>query len=320
MKLDFKPNFLIRHPVIQTILGSKQPASMTPSNETVELIPVPDGSGDKLAVLNGSKNQGSKLQILLVPGLGSSAKAPGLKRLTFRLEDAGFHVFRMNHRGVSDGAKHSKSIYHGGRSDDVAEVIRFIEETISPSSKVILISLSMGGNMALKALGEHRFQKVIKHISLSPVINLKESSQAMSHIHGGFYQKVFQKPIEAYCRKRHREFPELGPYQPTRPFTLAGFDREYTAIQGGFTDVDEYYKQSSAKEKMANTEIDTSIIFSLDDKIEPLKDYINSKKINLISTKYGGHLGFVRSFPIGAKSFWADDLILELIGKLDQES
>lgn len=314
---EFTPNPLLRNAFMQSLLGARCPKKLKASKGDVKFAETLDGSGDQLAILAGRKNQDAKKHVMIVPGLGSSARAPNVERLAAQCERLGYHVFRMNHRGVSAGSKAARQIYHGGRSEDVIAAIKYIDSNLEDDHEITLVSLSLGSNMALKALGELGRDKedhlVNLHIAVSPVVNLKESAAALGRVYGGFFQKLFQKPIERYCKRRHSLHPDLGEYQPTVPFSVQRFDEEYTAPQAGYRNANEYYAHATAKNVMDKTNVRTVLIYSSDDFLEPLKDFPMNENFSVIKTSYGGHIGFVSSILDGENGFWLDNTLKQIL-------
>lgn len=317
---EFKPSFLIKHPLVQSILGTRCPSDCTPSDSDIVLVDTLDQSGDQLAVLSGTANNLEKKHVLLVPGLGSSAKALNIQRLAAKLEQTGWHVFRMNHRGSGEGEGKAKQIYHSGRSQDVIACLHYFTQTYVQDQVITVVSSSMGANLTLKAFGENHSSehkivsnRVVLHIAISPVINLLESSKGMSKLYGGFIEKYFKKSIEKYCVRRHKIFADLGPFQMPRPFSIYAFDSAYTAPAAGYSSAEEYYAASTAKSVMGNTSVDTVLIYSQDDFLEPLKDFPLNNKITAIKTRHGGHMGFVSSVFGKRRKYWLDECVADIL-------
>ena len=91
---------------------------------------------------------------LLVHGLGGSADSPYMVRIASKLVDRGVRAFRLDHRTCGAGADLSRQPYHAGLSCDVRAAAWFLAG-LCPGSALGLAGFSMGGNMVLKALGEH---------------------------------------------------------------------------------------------------------------------------------------------------------------------
>ena len=95
--------------------------------------------------------------VLLVHGLGGSADSPYMVRIAAKLADRGVRAFRMDHRTCGAGADLSRQPYHAGLSGDVRAAAWSLcgPGGLCPGSPLGIAGFSMGGNMVLKALGEH---------------------------------------------------------------------------------------------------------------------------------------------------------------------
>jgi uncharacterized protein len=87
----------------------------------------------------------------------------------------------MNMRSCGDGEIFSPSIYHAGRSEDVAIVMAELARTYLIRS-VALVGYSMGGNLVLKLAGERGaaappYLKAV--VGVSPLMDLADSSAAL---------------------------------------------------------------------------------------------------------------------------------------------
>ena len=89
----------------------------------------------------------------------------------------------MDLRGAGAGAALAVKPYHGGCSEDVAAVVRFIER-LCPGSPITLLGFSLGGNIILKLLGEAPDRvpaAVVRAAVVNPPIDLEQSVVGLSH-------------------------------------------------------------------------------------------------------------------------------------------
>src|SRR5215470_4520805 len=90
-----------------------------------------------------------RLTVVLIHGLEGSSNSQYVLSNSTRTWMAGCNVVRMNMRSCGGTDKFSPTIYHSGRSNDVACVVD--EITAEHGLKAIaLIGYSMGGNLVLK--------------------------------------------------------------------------------------------------------------------------------------------------------------------------
>ena len=65
----------------------------------------------------------------------------------------GIRVVRVNLRGAGDGFGLARGIYHAGRSDDLREVVAWLEQRAG-GSPIGLVGFSLGANLVLKLAAE----------------------------------------------------------------------------------------------------------------------------------------------------------------------
>ena len=114
----------LAHGVLSTAVAACVAPWCVPKGQVSEgfVVRLADGS-----VLTGEIDEPESgpavAHVLLVHGLGSSAHDPGVRRLALVLAKHGFMVYRMNHRNAGSGQGLAGGIYHGGRSDDILQVL-----------------------------------------------------------------------------------------------------------------------------------------------------------------------------------------------------
>ena len=93
------------------------------------------------------------LTVILVHGLEGSSESQYMLGITERGLACGMNVVRMNQRNCGGTDSFSPTLYHSGRSRDVAAAAQHLvnEEQLS---RFALAGFSMGGNLVLKTAGE----------------------------------------------------------------------------------------------------------------------------------------------------------------------
>src|SRR5579872_7184240 len=125
------------------------------------------------------------LTVLIVHGLEGSSDSQYMLGVAAKGMAAGMNVVRMNQRncGGTDGL--SPTLYHSGRSRDVAAVAHNLVQQ-DHVSRFALAGFSMGGNLVLKLAGEWakegppQFRAVV---AVCPSMNLAASADAL-HLAG----------------------------------------------------------------------------------------------------------------------------------------
>ncbi|HZP61929.1 MAG TPA: alpha/beta fold hydrolase, partial [Terriglobales bacterium] len=91
--------------------------------------------------------------LIVVHGLEGSSDSEYMLGLTAKGAAGGMNVIRMNQRNCGGTDHLAPTLYHSGRSQDVAEVAQsFIRR--DGLQHVALVGFSMGGNLVMKLAGE----------------------------------------------------------------------------------------------------------------------------------------------------------------------
>ena len=149
----FEPHPWLKGGHAQTIvaryLGGEQKKLISTAHE----IELPDG--DRLVVLESVPPgwNSRRPTAVLVHGLAGCADGNYIVRVARRLLDLGIRVVRVNLRGAGAGFGLARQIYHAGRSDDLREVVRWLDHR-DPGSRIGLIGFSLGANLVLKLAAE----------------------------------------------------------------------------------------------------------------------------------------------------------------------
>ena len=233
-----------------------------------------------------------------IEGSSASTYMLGTAEKAFR---EGFNVVRMNLR-TCGGTEHlTSSVYHGGLSEDLREVVRqLIEE--DGLSRLFLVGFSRGGNMVLKLSGEYGSNppKEVKGVvAISPSVDLTASAELILKRSNWIYHRDFVYRLKQRIRTKHKLFPgdyDIGGLSSIR--TLRDFDNRFTARAHGFADAEDYYYKASSIRVIDQIHIPTLIIHAQDDPFipfSPLRDaaIANNPYILLIDPERGGHVAFV---------------------------
>src|SRR6267154_858720 len=134
-----------------------------------------------LAHCNWQSDRRSPLTIILVHGLEGSSESQYMLGIAQRGLALGMNVVRMNQRNCGGTEALAPTLYHSGRSQDVAAVAQNLIEQ-DHISRFALAGFSMGGNLVLKLAGEwgstgpQQFRAVA---GVCPAINLAASADAL---------------------------------------------------------------------------------------------------------------------------------------------
>jgi len=290
----YNPNWFFRNMHISTIWASqfRKTPKLKLERHQVEL-----NDGDFIH-LDTHLKQNKKL-IILLHGLEGNSKSKYMQSMAHLFIKSQYDVVLMNHRSCSGEDNRLFSCYHSGKSDDLNEIITYINDKYSYNS-IYIIGFSLGGNICLKYLGEYwtKPKNLKACVSISPPIDLEACGFALNLPKNWIYAQTFLKTMRKKLQLKLQKFPEHNKGQLERVNNLHDFDNEYTGPAHGFGNAQGYYDNCSSKGIIKNITIPTYILVAQNDSFmeKPCYPYETVNKmpnVFLETPKYGGHVGFV---------------------------
>jgi hypothetical protein len=180
-----------------------------------------------------------------------------------------------------------------------------------------LAGFSLGGNLALKWLGESSGAATVgtahptidRAIAVCPPIDLAACARMLARPMGRVYERHLVGLVWRSLMKRRKTLPDLplGKLQ-RRPRRLRELDDLYTAPVGGFCDVDDYYQQCSARTVVPRIRIPTTILVAEDDPVVDATTFDDAlpSHVRLHVVRHGGHLGFLGRRGADPDWHWMD--------------
>jgi predicted alpha/beta-fold hydrolase len=317
---DFRPLRFLSNPHLQTLLGNllRGPAFRHPTLERQVLLP----DGDRL-VLHDSvppRWQAGAPIALLVHGLGGSHSSGYMHRVARLLLRRGVRAVRMDLRGSGRGAALARRTYNGGCSEDVRAAALEVLDW-SPSSPMLLLGFSLGGNIVLKFAGEAAAQPLpgLRRVAaVAPPIDLVHSARLISAPRNRLYELYFLRNLVRQVRLQQRSFPDQPALRFPPRLTLRRFDDLYTAPRGGFRDALDYYQRASSLPLIGNITVPTLILAARDDPfvpVEPFESLPRLAHLEVCLANHGGHLGFLGRDGAGGIR-WAEQRVVDWATRL----
>ncbi len=262
-----------------------------------ERIDLPDG--DFLDLDWSLATTPSKKVVILIHGLEGNAQRAYITGSAKAFNANGFDACAINLRTCSGVPNRLYRSYHSGATEDLEAVIDHILE-LKNYSELYLKGFSLGGNMALKYLGENRtVPKEIKAaIAVSVPCSLHSSLKELLKTKNLPYAKRFKKHLVEKLREKQQLFPDkISDKDIKNVVTLKDFDDVYTSRAHGFKDALDYYDKCSCKQFLQNIQIPSLIVNARNDSFLgpecfPLEEAKDNPNLYLEMPKYGGHVGF----------------------------
>lgn len=324
---NFSPPRWLQNPHLQTLAGNfmRRNWSLPPAEEL--LVPVYDpqaaaagyASTQLLNLCHWQPSRHARLTVLLLHGLEGSAGSRYVLSNASRAWAAGCNVVRMNMRSCGGSDALAPTIYHSGRSEDVAAVVSALVGKHNLGN-IALVGYSMGANLVLKYAGEGCAPQVQALVGVSPLMDLAASSAALHEPRNRVYEWRFLRAMKRRLRAKALLFPALygtlaeeGVYARIR--TMRDFDGEIVARYGGFRDADDYYTRAASSQFAARLPVPTLILHSLDDPFIRILDLTTqalraNPQVTYIETQHGGHCAFLADNRNRDDRHWAERTLL----------
>src|SRR5262245_44835645 len=209
--LDFRPFPLLSNPHVQTLLGACLPGRGCPPPRRRHVVALADGDALLLHEnIPASWRPGDPIALLL-HGLTGCHASTHIRRMAALLLARGVRTFRIDLRGAGLGIPLARKTYHAGRSDDVREALAYLHRQ-SPTSPLLLLGVSLGGNIVLKLAGESAddpVPRLARVAVLNPPIDLARCAEMILLPHNRAYERRFTRDLVRDAHLRQRHFPDL---------------------------------------------------------------------------------------------------------------
>ncbi len=313
----YRPPFWYRGRHLQTIWGPLVRQFGRPRLRR-ERLDTPDGDFVDVDWLEPAP-AGAPL-VLILHGLEGSSRShyvSGLLKETARL---GLRGAALNFRSCSGAVNRLPRLYHSGETTDLGWLVgRLIEH--EPALRLALIGISLGGNVALKWLGELG-DVVPAQVRAAAAISTPFDLEACARVLDmGFsrlvYTGSFLRTMKAKIRVKVRLYDgrlDLAAVMEAR--TFAEYDRHFTAPLNGFADERDYWARSSSGPYLEKIRRPALVINAQNDPFLsasalPVAAVTGSSWLEAAFLPQGGHVGFLEG-PFGLRS-WAERRALAFV-------
>ncbi len=321
----FEPRRWLRNAHVQTIVGNylrrggTAPPEAVPWTVPVEPAHVWQGvdvpETRVLCLCHWQPRRAARLTVVLVHGLEGSASSGYILGNAARLWAAGCNVVRMNMRSCGGSDALAPTIYHSGRSEDVAAVVDGLHA--EGLERVAVVGYSMGANLVLRCAGGPAPVDAV--VGVSPLMDLAPSSDALHLPANRFYERRFLRAMKRRLREKARLFPALyAPLERERVYarirTMRDFDGAIVARYGGFRDAADYYETVRSSRYAREFRMPALILHAEDDPFIRLLPETRSAlaanpRVDYVETAHGGHCAFL-SEPRGDDGGrWAEETL-----------
>lgn len=315
----FRPRRGLRGGHRQTLASFFLPRRIVLPPAEARLIEVEPGI-KVLAHCHWQSDRRNALTALIVHGLEGSSESEYMLGIAAKGLALGMNIVRMNQRNCGGTEALAATLYHSGRSQDVAAVARNLIDQ-DRISRLSLVGFSMGGNLVLKLAGEWgsagpaQFRAVV---TVCPAVNLAASADALHLRSNRLYEEYFLWKLKGRLRTKARLFPDAFDTARLRGITsLRDFDDKITAYYCGFTGAADYYDRSAAAHVVDRIAVPTFILHAANDPFirilpETRRKILDNPNITFLETEDGGHCSFLGESN-GGDGHWAENQVVEFL-------
>lgn len=307
--LSFKPLPGLSSPHAQTIVASFTRPGATPPS-TPLLIPLSDGDTIYSQVSTPATWKENEKSIVMLHGLAGSISSNYMVRIGRKFYEAGYRVVRVNLRGSGEGSSLANLPYHGGSSEDIFEVMKHLKQ-LTPLSPLVLIGFSLGGNIALKLvgeLGEDALPLIDSVLAICSPIDLQETIKLLekpgNKLYHQFYLSQMLQQTDRWTKGR-----EIS--------SLYEYDSLITAPIWGFSSAEAYYRNSSSRYYLPDIKVPCYVMLTSDDPFVDYNQLLNCphpSHMKIALSDSGGHMGFLGwTGGMEHRYFWLDQHLLNCI-------
>lgn len=278
-----------------------------------ERFDTPDG--DFLDVDWGPEPKPDAPMVLVIHGLEGSSRRRYVRSLGSELVTRGVQPVAMNLRGCSGEVNRALRFYHSGETSDPAWLLNELRRRF-PERPLGVAGFSLGGNMALKMLGERDDGGrglVQAAAAMSVPYDLAAGCDLLEEsLMGRAYSQYFLRSLRRkVAGKREDLAAHVDVVAAAKARTIRDFDDIVTAPVNGFRDASEYYARCSSNRFLAGITVPTLLVHAVDDPFLPAAaipraEAETNPSIKLVVHEHGGHVGFLEG-SFRRPRFWGEE-------------
>jgi uncharacterized protein len=316
---EFVPRRALRGGHVQTLASFFLPRRIALPAAERRLVEVEPGVC-VLCHCHWQADRQSPLSLLIVHGLEGSSESQYMLGVAAKGLAAGMNVIRMNQRNCGGTDGFSATLYHSGRSQDVAAVAQNLIDQ-DRISRLALAGFSMGGNLVLKTAGEWGSRGPRQFVAVAavcPALDLAASADALHLPANRLYELYFIWKLRRRFLEKARLFPgKFDTARLRRIASLRDFDDKITAHYSGFAGATDYYARAAAANVVDRIAVPALILHAANDPFirivpETRQKILSNPNITFVETEDGGHCSFLAG-PDGDDGRWAERQIVQFL-------
>ncbi|MBL8150462.1 MAG: alpha/beta fold hydrolase [Blastocatellia bacterium] len=319
LEQEFHPRSLFKNRHTMTLAGRFLPRDFPDADVvSIQRLFQVDRSSQILAHCGWQLDPQKAPTMIIVHGLEGSSSSKYAVATAVKGYAAGFNVVRLNQRGCGNTFHLSAKPYHAGLTNDLRSII---DELVLNDgiSDIYIAGFSLGGNQTLKLGGEYGStppSSIRGLCAVSVPIDLAKCSEAIHWPSNWIYEWNFLLSLHNSYKTRKKLYPDIYSTLPKayKALSLRSFDNLIVAPFNQFRDADDYYQKSSSAPYLKKINIPTLLIQAKDDPFIPFETFQQtemSRRVCLLATRHGGHVGYVGRKNREEDAYWAENRIIQ---------
>ncbi|XP_076627426.1 abhydrolase domain containing Hydr1 [Colletes latitarsis] len=300
----------------QTILASLlRSRIMPPIHYRREILTLSDGGEVALDWAEEGSSATSPIVIIL-PGLTGASQAEYIKCLVSAAKKVGIRCVIFNNRGLGGVELKTPRTYCAANSDDLSEVIEHVKK-LNPQVPLGATGISMGGLILGNYLAQQGVMASGKLRGCFLISVPWNVFAATKNTEENYFNLMINKYLAGTLRKnieRLHSATDAGFFDVDietllKSQTVREFDSHFTVKQFGYRDVEEYYSNATIHDKLHLIDVPLLCLSAADDPFQPvqaipLKEISETKKVAVVVTSRGGHIGFLEGmWPVREEQY-----------------
>ncbi|MCA0375873.1 MAG: alpha/beta fold hydrolase [Gemmatimonadetes bacterium] len=240
--------------------------------------------------------------LLLLHGLEGGLQSHYVRAMFREAAARGWSMDLLLFRSCGSEPNRLPRSYHSGETGDPAWIVDRLRAA-HPNRPLLLMGVSLGGNVLCKLLGEWGAApppEVAGAVAMSVPFDLARASRRIGQGFGALYEWLFLRSLVPKALAKIDRHPELSSLADVaRVRTIWDFDDRFTAPLHGFADAADYYRRASALGFLAPIAVPTLLLSAVDDPFLPpavldeVRDVVaSSSAVTPEFVPRGGHVGF----------------------------
>ena len=309
----------------QTVLVPYLPAK----KEAGERVDVPIEGGALVGRLHRGDvtSPPSDACVLVLHGIAGSADEPFVHRTARLARRRGLDALRLDLRGAGESSNCGVApLFHAGLTADVRAAIELL---LRRYARVHVVGFSLGGQIALRTLGEWGADApagIASLTAVSPPIDLRECATFSERRSAALYRVYIVRALkERYRLARAAMGAGFTEDLLRRARTISDYDAAVVAPFFGFRDVDDYYARTSSEPLVEHIAPPTLVLHAADDPLVSVEPVLRVQRrrlprVRVVVTDRGGHVGFYGRAPAPGDDtrFWAEERAIDLAASIER--